>query len=299
MKNIFNRFKLNFRTICKQTGILTALFYSFLGLISTWCSLGDLIPSELTSCQKVLASVIILISIMIACFIGSLIYVMNSTKVKVVTSRNGHSVWLHYGDMYSSDIVKKGYQDRINIVIPVNRCFDTIVDNDLVSENSNHGRAMKKLYDQGYNETSLNIELQQMLANCNYEPEQILTVQEKRKGNLKRYPVGTVAELEVSDKLTYFLLGISKFDQYLKASTSRIEFVESVQKLIEFCDTRSQGFPVVLPLLGTGLSRANISKQEALDYLVSAFKMNENIINCDFHIVVWTGDKDTVTIRNV
>jgi len=296
MKNIFNRFKLNFGTICKRTGILTTLFYSFLGLISTWCSLGDLIPSGLTSCQKILVSAFILIGIIIICFIGSLIYVMNRTKTKVMTSRNEHSVWLHYGDMYSPDIVKKGYQDRINLVIPVNRCFDTIVDNDLVSENSNRGRAMRKLYDNGYNETSLNLKLQQILTNRNYEPEQILTVQDKRKGNLKRYPVGTVAELEVTDKLTYFLLGISKFDQNLKASTSRIEFVESVQKLIEFCDARSQGFPVVLPLLGTGLSRANISRQEALDYLVSAFKMNENIINCDFHVVVWFDDKESVRI---
>lgn len=297
MKDLFNRIKLNFGTICKRTGVYTTLFYSFLGLISMWCSLENIISSNYTVCQKIIASVLILFGVILICFIINIFYVLNTKKIKVITSRSGHKVWLHYGDMHSSDIIYDGYQNRVNVVIPVNRCFDTVVDNDLVSENSNHGRIMKKMYNEGlYDAESLNNKLQEILTSRNYIPTQTLTLQDKRKGNLDRYPVGTIAELEVSDKLTYFLLGISQFDQNLMATTSRLEFVEAIQKLIEFCNTRSQGFPVVLPLLGTGLSRVGINKQNSLDYLINAFAMNEDIINCDFHIVVWIEDKESVRI---
>ena len=39
------------------------------------------------------------------------------------------------------------YDERRNIVVSVNRCFDTIVDNDLISDRTQHGRVMNDLYE--------------------------------------------------------------------------------------------------------------------------------------------------------
>lgn len=59
--------------------------------------------------------------------------------------------------MYSPSIVSANYEERRNIVVSVNRCFDTIVDNDFVSDKSQHGRVMNEMYTKGlYTPDSLN-----------------------------------------------------------------------------------------------------------------------------------------------
>lgn len=68
-------------------------------------------------------------------------------------------------------------------------------------------------------------------------------------------------------------------------------------RMIEFCDMHAHGNPVVVPLIGTGHSRVGNDLQQSLDYLVSAFNLNKDRITCDFHIVVWEGDRDRVLIN--
>ena len=85
----------------------------------------------------------------------------------------------------------------------------------------------------------------------------------------------------------------------MNAHTSKADFVLAVQKLIEFCNQNAQGYPVILPLLGSGLSRTNIGLSDILHYLVDAFAINKDIINNDFYIVVWKGDKDKVAIKEL
>ena len=155
----------------------------------------------------------------------------------------------------------------------------------------------QRFYDEGkFDEESLNKTIQDSLAG---KPYQLLTTAVKPKGNLRRYEAGTIAELEIDDQVSYYLLGLSTFDENLNAQTIKPDFVNSVQRLIEFCNQRAQGYPVVLPLLGSGLSRTGLELPEILHYLVSAFAINRNIINSDFHIVVWNKQKDLVPIDNL
>ena len=155
----------------------------------------------------------------------------------------------------------------------------------------------QRFFDEGkFDEESLNKTIQDSLAG---KPYQLLTTAVKPKGNLKRYEAGTIAELEIDDQVSYYLLGLSTFDENLNAQTIMPDFVNSVQRLIEFCNQRAQGYPVVLPLLGSGLSRTGLELSEILHYLVSAFAINKDIINCDFHIVVWDKQKDLVSIDNL
>ena len=44
----------------------------------------------------------------------------------------------------SSEIIGKNYGERRNLVIPVNRCFDTLVDDNLISSKTIHGNLMQK-----------------------------------------------------------------------------------------------------------------------------------------------------------
>lgn len=96
-----------------------------------------------------------------------------------------------------------------------------------------------------------------------------------------------------------FFLGISKFDSNLMAGTSKDEFVLTVQKMIEYSNTRSQGYPVIMPLIGSNLARTDISQKDILKYLIQAFKINKDKISADIHIVIWKGDKNRISIHNL
>ena len=128
---------------------------------------------------------------------------------------------------------------------------------------------MQDLYDTNeFTPEGLNQMMQGALPQRDFES--ILTADQKPEGNLRRFKVGTVAEVRKSQDLTYFFMGLSKLDSNLQASTTKSEYAVAIQRLIEFCNARSQGYPVVMPVIGTGLSRTNIEIRSTIKYLISA-----------------------------
>ncbi|WP_416810530.1 macro domain-containing protein [Coprococcus comes] len=77
------------------------------------------------------------------------------------------------------------------------------------------------------------------------------------------------------------------------------EYALAVQRLIESCNTESEGFSIVLPLVGTGLSRTKRDQQDVLQYLINAFRVNKDEINCDIHIVVHEDVKNEIAIMSI
>lgn len=296
---LLNRIWLERKSILRKTWSYIGVIYTLIGFVSVWFSLTDLVPQSYEWWIKTIIAILIFFGIGIVCALIATCITLSVHKVAVATSASNHKVYVQYGDMYKRDVISSNYSKRRNIVVSVNRCFDTIVDNDLISEQTQHGKVMKSLYNLGlYTPSTLNETIQSYL-NEQQIVSSDLTRLNKRKGNTFRYPVGTVAEVSGSENIVYFLLGLSKFDANLKASTTKEEYSIAVQKLIEFCNTRAQGYPVVLPLLGSDMARTGIEKNNILRYLVQAFRINSNIMSCDFHIVVWAGDKDTISINNL
>lgn len=283
-----------FKLACKYVGIA----FTAWGLISLFVSLSDYIPKDSSFLYKVLIGSLLLAVAFIGATIVAAITILCSNNVCIGESSTKNCVYVQYGDMYSPDVVEKGYNDKRAVVVSVNRCFDNIVDDELISHKTQHGSVFKKLYDaQIYNTDSLAESINRSLVcNTSYTT---LSQAEKRKGNLRRYEVGTTVKLRVDDNLTYYLFGLSFFDEYLNANTSKADFAMAVQKLIEFCNQNSQGYPVVLPLIGSGLSRTQLEQKNILHYLVEAFAINKDIINNDFHIVIWKGDKNSISIKDL
>ena len=294
--SIQNRIRINRQVILRRAWTWTGIAMTVLCFMALFVPMTGLIPEEWHIVCKVLIGCVAFFILFVLLAFASAVRVLFTNKVCVLT-KAGHHVYVQYGDVFSPKVVGKGYSDKRKIVIDVNRCFDTIVDDHLVSHNSLHGQLFQRFYDEGkFDEESLNKTIQDSLAG---KPYQLLTTAVKPKGNLRRYEAGTVAELEIDDQVSYYLLGLSTFDENLNAQTIMPDFVNSVQRLIEFCNQRAQGYPVVLPLLGSGLSRTGLELSEILHYLVSAFAINKDIINCDFHIVVWDKQKDLVPIDNL
>ena len=248
------RIILNRKYIAKLATRWTTGIFAFLGLIGTFASLSDLLDSSLSVQRRIGISIGILAGIWVISFLLCAVYTYRRRRIEVAELNNGHHIYVQYGDVFSEAEVLEP-QKRRNIVIPVNRCFDTLVDNDLVSASTLHGIAMNRLYrENGFDPNTLedaiknNLNLQEV----SYDK---LSINDKRKGNLRRFSAGTVAEIKISEQCTYFFLGLSKFDKNLKAFTSEEEYVLAMMRLLEFCNERSQQFPVVMPLIGAGLSR--------------------------------------------
>lgn len=298
IKSVYNRLLINRSAIWKLACTITGSIFTLWGFISLFNPLENIFQNDTTSLCKLLIGLLVLLVVFIFSYIIAAFIVLCSNQICIGESLSKKKVYVKYGDMYSPQIVECNDNYKRAIVVSVNRCFDTIVDNHLVSQNTQHGKVFQKLYDNHiYTPESLNQIISNILrSNTAYKE---LTNEEKPEGNRKRYDVGTIVNLPIDDNLSYYLLGFSYFDEHLNAHTSKDDFVLAVQRLIEFCNQNAQGYPVVLPLLGSGLSRTNIGLKDILHYLVDAFAINKDIINNDFYIVVWRGDKDKVAIEEL
>lgn len=292
------RIWLNKIYIIKTATKWTSGLFAFLGLISTFTSLNDLLDKTISIQQRILISMTILVFIWGILFIICAIYVSFKHKFKLFEVSNGYSVYVQYGDVFDEKEVQNP-EERRNIVIPVNRCFDTLIDDDLVSSKTLHGIAMNKMYSEGiFNQSTLNDEIQKSLTTQKIKSD-IIQKSDKRSGNLKRFPVGTVAEVKYTDNCTYFFLGLSTFDKDLHAHTSDEEYVLALMKLIEFCNKSSQKYPVVIPLIGAGASETKKCERDILEYITKLLKLNKGLINCDIHIVVRDNGKESIAITDL
>ena len=281
--------------ISKIATTLVGTMYAFLGFIGTFVSLDEIFPVELQMWKKTLISLCILLGLWVVCFLIVAIVILNKKRFLVTTFNNGNAIYLQYGDLFSVNEVFDS-DERRNIVIPVNRCFDTIVDNRVISEKTLHGMMLKKMYSTGmYSQAALNQQIQEQLKNIKYE---VLSDQDKPEGNKKRFPVGTVVDLPGNGNEHYLLWALSTFDNNLKAHTTTQDYVLAVQRLIEACNTESEGYPVLLPLVGTGLSRTKKEQEDVLAYILNAFKLNRCEINCNIHIIVRENLKKEISITN-
>lgn len=286
---------INKEHIAKTACAIVGGIYALLGFIGMLAPLDGILPESISIWMKILVSCLLLAASWLICFAIVAIALFHKKRFQVFRANGGHALYLQYGDIFDSGEVLKP-EERRNIVIPVNRCFDTIVDNQLISERTVHGAAFKRLYESGeYSEETLNQAIQNILRGMAYEE---VPVREKPRGNTKRFPVGTVAALPVGEDTCYLLWALSTFDSNLKAHTSMQEYTLALQKLVEACNAESEGFPVVIPLVGTGLSRTKKDQHDILSYLVSIFKVNRAEINSNIHIVVREDLKDEISIMS-
>lgn len=299
LKRIFINKTYIINSVTKRMGPLFTVF-GFIGLLVPY---NNYIPDEYSLFKRMIIAMLICSVFWLLCALYYSIKVLKNNAVEVLDVGNGHHVFVKYGNLLSTDIInnKNLYTTsnnhlHRNIAIAVNRCFDTIVDDDLIMHSSLHGQAMDGIIAAGVDVSKLNESIQNNLMLQDVRPDEQLTKANKRKGNLKRYPVGTVAEYNVNDKLTYFFFALSTFDKNLHAHTSNCDHVFSIMKLLEFCNVRSQGNPVIIPIIGSAGANTNKKEYDILRFMVSLIRMNKDLIKFDLYIVVRENGKNTIPI---
>lgn len=290
------RIRTNITFIIKKSFQWTAAVFAFMGFIGTFAPLNHLINENIELWKRLLISTVILGIIWFVAFGVAAIITAVKRKYKVFEVNN-HCVYIQYGDLLSRDEIKKEAQ-RQNIVIPANRCFDTLVDDDLISSNTLHGKAINYLTNKGYSQQQIDSLIQDSLKRQGLKYE-ILDIKDKRSGKLNRYPVGSVAELSESKECSFFFLGLTAFDDKLTATVTDEDYVLAIVRLLNFCNQRSQQYPVLMPLIGGGLSRTGKSERDILEFLIKLIELNKDLIQFDLHIVIRETGRDTIPIADI
>ena len=121
---MFERLKLNIDFIIKGTLKTSGVIFSIIAIVLSFISWEDL------GIENICYKIMMLIGIVIISLIITSIYVLYAKNSCTVWECGNRKIILRY-----SDIIKQGFSDKIKkdkiIVIPVNTCFDTLVDYDL------------------------------------------------------------------------------------------------------------------------------------------------------------------------
>ncbi len=141
----FSRLWINKSAIFKLACTYTGVVFTFWGFVSLFEPLNGVFQDDASFVCKLLIGILVLLAVFIISAIAVCWKVLHSNEVCLGESSTRNSVYVKYGDMYSPDIVEKGYNGKRAIVVSVNRCFDTIVDDHLVSHNTQHGQVFQEL----------------------------------------------------------------------------------------------------------------------------------------------------------
>lgn len=197
-----------------------------------------------------------------------------------------------YGDLLK---ISKNKRFEKIVVIPVNTTFDTVVGDGIVSPGSIHGRWIKKFCSEGHTVDELDKLIQANFSTRKIAPYSVQDESEKPKGKRTMYPRGTVAVID-DDHTHYYLLALSHFDENLNAQCSKEELLSVITRMIDFYDKNGQGLPIYIPLMGSGISRANVTPEESLQIITDLLKLNRQKIHGEANIVVYSKLKSQVSI---
>ena len=118
----------------------------------------------------------------------------------------------------------------------------------------------------------------------------------QRKEKREVYELGTVAMIRGNNNSTFLLLAISEYDKDNIAHTSVDDLEMCIKSLLNFYDQHGQGHRLVIPLMGTNLSRAGLSHNDSLRVITSLFQLYGDKIHGEVDVVIYKGDKDKVTL---
>lgn len=253
-----------------------------------------------TNCK----ALVVYIAIFVLALVGAIGRVFFYKENKIYGDGSGELI-LRYDDIWKIAFSKQrfGKKDKKKIVVvSVNTSFDTIVDEDisivkkpLVAPTTLHGQWIKQMQQHGISIEEMNCSIHESLAVQGIAPLKIIEQTKKERGNLECFEKGTIAICKYGNTF-FYLLALSEFNEENKAQNTRNELIKTVEKLIEFYDVNGQGYDLYVPLLGTGRSRTGISMEEALQIMVSYFKIYKARVKGKVKIIVYKKQRNSISL---
>lgn len=286
----------NLQFIGKTWVKILGIFASIVSIFFVFWTWDDL---HIKSAQ--MKFVIILMLGMLA-LILSIIWTCVIIRSKVIWESASGKIKVCYSDIIKEGFNKRNKEEKL-FVIPVNSCFDTIVDEDitacckpLVSSNSLHGIWIKAMQKNGFRIEDIDSRIQKCLQMQQLVPIRVISAEDKDRGKREVYDLGTVVFVRGNNNCTFLLLAISEYDKDNIAHTSTDDLALCIKSLVDFYDYHGQGHKLIIPLMGTNLSRAGLSHDDSLRVITSLFQLYGDKIHGEVDGVIYKGDKDKVTL---
>lgn len=250
------------------------LWANFRRIVSAVAAILSLILTVVDIDQKmrIIISAVIFV-ILVIVFLG-MWYIANNTDEKKLKI-NSSNITIKYGTLFEENGIK---------VIAFNEYFDTQVDNKVIAESSLNGIFISKQSD-GARAIDDAIEKEARLKNGVVKEN----VSRPYGGKSIKYQLGCICPYG-----EYFLLAFSHFDDDNKAYISVEDYISCLMHMWNELDTYYAGRPIVLPLLGSGITRFNnsdITPQELLRYIIMTYKASKVKFNNTASLTIVLSDK--------
>lgn len=235
-----------------------------------------------------IAILIIFLAILLG-FHAYLFYKANNLS-SLLLNINSSTLEIKIGDIFQEEGIK---------VIAFNEYFDTIVDDKIISKNSLNGIFINKITTGISKEISLKkldslIEKDSCLkGNCQKEYNH-----NRSMGKKQKYRLGSIFEYNNE----YFLTAMTKFDNNNRASLYQKEFIEFLLNFWDNIDKKYNGRTIVLPILGSGITRftdhMEINEQELLSLIIWSFKLSriKLISSAKIKIIIHNSKVDKINL---
>ena len=192
-------------------------------------------------------------AIVMASIVSGLWRCWPKSKIELKVRYSDSSIEIKFGDVFTNEG---------NVVIPVNEYFDGLL-GDHVSERSLHGIFIRDVL--GGQSNAFNDLVDQALNSVAAQ-----TVRRK-SGREKKYPIGTVACVDVKDT-RYLLAALSRTDlDSLKASATVHDLWDCLSGIWQGVRNFSNGNSVKVPLLESGLSGVGLPPRNLIEIVVTSF----------------------------
>jgi len=285
-----NRVKNNAKYIISRFTLIVSIVFGIISGIQVfvdWDTIGI---------KETKNKIFILLILLLMCLFVALIWGLFLSNKRTIYSRDEVEINVEYGDLMKIAFPKKSVEERI-VVIAVNQCFDTIVDQNVIRASSVHGQFINNYVHNKADLIRLDAEIAESLAEYNYQYTSLQRI-DKRYGNLNRYSRGAIARINGDNGVTFFLLALTEFDRDCKAHCNKREYVESVLKLFEYYDSHGQGKELYLYPMGTGMARTGLSKKEALESIITLTKISKEHLRSKTTIIVDKRCKNDISITD-
>lgn len=250
------------------------LWTNFIKIVSVVSAILSIILTVVDIDQKIrlIISVVILVILVIVFLV--MWYIanhMDEKKLKI----NSSNVTIKYGNLFEENGIK---------VIAFNEYFDTQVDNKVIAESSLNGIFISE-HSEGASAIDDAIDKEVRLKKSVVKEN----VSRPYGGKSIKYQLGCICSYD-----EYFLLAFSHFDDDNKAYISVEDYITCLMHMWNELDTYYAGRPIVLPLLGSGITRFNnsdITPQELLRYIIMTYKASKVKFNNTASLTIVLSDK--------
>lgn len=173
-----------------------------------------------------------------------------------------------------------------NIIIGSNDVFDTEL-GDVISPSSIQGQFQTRLFP---NQERLDQAISQALAGITPKVDE-----QKERGKQGRYPIGTVAMIEVKGN-RYFLVAYTRMRNDLRVESDICKLSASLNECWEAIRVRGQHEPIHMGIVGSSLARIGLSRALLLQFIVLSFLDAERKESLTKQLSIYIHEKDAECI---